>query len=180
MKRWIAVLVVMLVMAPCGARADEASKQAKARDLFATMHMDHMLDQMMHSIQGEVEAMAQSMPGAQQMTAHQKQLTQEFMDKSMKVVNDSVGWTALEPEYVKLYASTYSEAEIDGILAFYKSPVGQAMLAKTPQLSTSGMQIVRSRMGDFQPKMQALQKDYMKQLAAAVPAKDAKKPESKP
>jgi hypothetical protein len=174
MKRWIVVLVVMLVVAPCGARADEASKQAKVRDLFATMHMEHMLDQMMHSIQGEVEAVAQSTPAAEQTTPQQKKVTQDFMDKSMKVVTDSVGWTALEPEYVKLYASTYSEVEIDGILAFYKSPVGQAMLAKTPQLSAGGMQIVRSRMGSFQPKIQALQQEYLKQLAATMPA--AKEP----
>lgn len=176
MKRWIAVLVVMMVVAPCGARADDASKQAKVRDLFATMHMDHMLDQMMHSIQEEVQTMAQQTAGAQQMTPEQKKLTQDFMDKSMKVVNDSVGWTALEPEYVKLYAATYSEGEIDGILAFYKSAAGQAMLAKTPELSAGGMQIVRSRMGDFQPKIQALQQEYMKQLAATMPAKGATKP----
>ena len=175
MKRWIVVLVVMLVVAPCGARADEASKQTKVRDLFVTMHMDHMLDQMMHSIQGEVQAMAQRAPGAEQMTAPQKKLAQDFMDKSMKVVNGSVGWTVLEPEYVKLYSATYSEAEIDGILAFYKSAVGQAMLAKTPELSTGGMQIVRSRMGDFQPKIQALQREYMKQLAALPAAKSAVK-----
>ena len=176
MKRWIAVLVVMLVVAPCGARADDASKQAKVKELFATMHMDHMLDQMMHSIQGEVQAMAQETSGAEQISPEQKKLMQDFMDKSMKVVNDSVGWAALEPEYVKLYAATYSEEEIDGILAFYKSPVGQAMLAKTPQLSAGGMQIVHSRMGDFQPKIQALQQEYMKELAATMPAKGATKP----
>ena len=176
MKRWIAVLVVMMVVAPCGARADEASKQAKVKELFATMHMDHMLDQMMHSIEGEVQAMARNTPGAEQTTPEQKKLTQDFMDKSMKIISDSVGWTKLEPEYVKLYASTYTEEEIDGVLAFYKSPAGQAMLAKTPQLSAGGMQIVRSRMGDFQPKIEALQQEYMKELAVTVPSKGATKP----
>ncbi len=176
MKRWIVVLVVMLAVAPCGARADDASKQAKVKELFATMHMDHMLDQMMRSIQGEVKAMAQETPGAEQLTPAQQKLMQDFMDKSMKVVNESVGWAALEPAYVKLYATTYSEEEIDGILAFYKSPVGQTMLAKTPELSAGGMQIVHARMGDFQPKLQALQQEYMKELAATAPAKGASKP----
>lgn len=173
MKRWIAVLVVVLAVAPCSARADEASKQAKVKELFATMHMDHMLDQMMSSIQKEVQTMTEHTQSAQSMTPEQKKLTQDFMDKAMKIVTDSVGWTVLEPDYVKLYASTYTEAEIDGILAFYKSSVGQAMLAKTPELSTGGMQIVRGRMASFQPKIQALQQDYVKQLAAADPAMKA-------
>ena len=176
MKRWIVVLIVMLAVAPYSARADEASKQAKVKELFATMHMDHMLDQMMSSIQKEVQVMTQKSQSAQGMTPEQKKLTQNFMDKAMKIVNDSVGWTVLEPDYVKLYASTYTEAEIDGILAFYKSPVGQAMLEKTPELSAGGMQIVRGRMASFQPKIQALQQEYVKELAAAEPAKDATKP----
>ena len=80
MKRWIAVLVVMLAVVPTVARADDASKQAKVKELFATMRMDHMLDQMMRSIQGEVKAMAQETPGAEQLTPAQQKLMQDFMD----------------------------------------------------------------------------------------------------
>jgi len=176
MKRWIAVLVVMMAVAPGVARADEASKEAKVKALFATMRMDHMLDQMLSSIQKEVQAMAKNTPTTKQMTPEQQKLTQQFMDKAMKAVTDSVGWAALEPDYVRLYASTYTEPEIDGILAFYKSPVGQKMLDKTPELSAGAMQIVKSRMGDFQPKVQALQEEYVKELAATMPAPAAAKP----
>jgi hypothetical protein len=170
MKRWIAVLVVMMAVAPCAARADEASKQAKVRELFVAMRMEHMLDQMLTSIQRQVVAVAQMTPDADKMTPEQKKLTQDFVNQSMKAVSDSVGWTVLEPEYVKLYAATYSEDEIDGILAFYKSPVGQTMLDKTPQLSAGGMNIVQERMAEFKPKIKALQDEYMKQLAATTPA----------
>jgi hypothetical protein len=174
MKRWIAVLVVMMAVAPSGAHADEASKQAKVRELFMAMRMDHMLDEMMSAIEKQVHMVAQNAPGAQNMTPEQRKLTDDFMANTMKIVRENVGWTAIEPAYVKLYADTYTENEIDGILAFYKSPVGQAMLDKTPQLSEGGMQIVRSRMGDFQPKIQALQEQYLKQLASTAPASPAK------
>lgn len=179
MKRWIVVLVVMLAVAPRCARADEASKQAKVHELLATMHTDHMLDPMMHSITRQALEIPQSAPEAAQMTPAQKKLTQEFQDRAMKIAYDSVGWKAVEPDYVKLYESAYTEEELDGILAFYKSPAGQAMLAKTPQLSAGVMQIVHGRMGDYQPKMQALQKEYMKQMeAAAAPASPSTKPAS--
>jgi len=169
MKRWIAVIVVVMVVAPGAARADEASKQAKVKELFATMRMEHLLDQMLNSIQRQVVAVAQMSPDAENMTPAQKKLTNQFVNQSMKIVSDSVGWAAIEPEYVKLYAATYSEEEIDGILAFYKSPVGQKMLEMTPKLSSGGMDIVQSRMGEFQPKIKALQEEYMKQMAAAMP-----------
>jgi hypothetical protein len=175
MKRLIAMMVVMMAIAPCAARADESSKQAKVKELFVTMRMEHMLDQMLNSIQRQAVAVAQVTPDAGK-TPEQKKLTKEFVNQSMKVVSDSVGWAALEPDYVKLYAATYSEEEIDGILAFYKSPVGQKWLEKTPVLSSGGMEIVQNRMGEFQPKVKALQDEYMKQMAATSPAKPATKP----
>lgn len=72
---------------------------------------------------------------------------------------------------MQLYAKTYSETKIDGILAFYKSPAGQAMLARTPELTTGSMQIVQARMVDIQPKLKVMQDEFMKQLMATLPAK---------
>ncbi len=167
MKRWRAILVMMLVVAPMGARADEASKQAKVKELFAVMHIDHTLDRMRSAMAAQVQATAKNAPGTEQMTPEKKKMQQEFIDNSMKVVDENFGWTALEPAYVKLYADTYTEAELDSILAFYKSPGGQAMLAKTPQLSSGVMAIVHGRMEGFQPKMQALQELYLKSMAPA-------------
>jgi hypothetical protein len=165
MKRWIMMLAVVVVVAPVGARADEASKQAKVKELFAVMHMDHNLDRMRAAMQQQVQSTAKNAPGTEQMTPEKKKIQQEYVDNSMKVVDENFGWTVLEPAYVKLYADTYTEAELDGILAFYKSPVGEAMLTKTPQLSAGVMEIVHGHMGDFQPKMQALQELYVKAMA---------------
>jgi hypothetical protein len=165
MKRWILMLAVVMVVAPVGARADEASKQAKVKELFAVMHMDHSLDRMRSAMEQQVQATAKNAPGTEQMTPEKKKMQQEFVDNSMKVVDENFGWAELEPAYVKLYADTYTEAELDGILAFYKSPAGQALLTKTPELSAGVMQIVHGHMGDFQPKMQGLQELYVKAMA---------------
>jgi uncharacterized protein len=165
MKRWIVMLAVVMVMAPVGARADEASKQAKVKELFAVMHMDHSLDRMRSAMEQQVQATAKNAPGAEQMTPEKKKMQQEFVDNSMKVVDENFGWLELEPAYVKLYADSYTEAELDGILAFYRSPAGQALLTKTPELSAGVMQIVHGHMGDFQPKMQSLQELYVKAMA---------------
>jgi hypothetical protein len=167
MKRWIAMLIVVMGLATVGARADEASKQAKVKELFAVMHMDHSLDRMRSAMQQQVQATAKNAPGTEQMTPDKKKMQQEFVDNSMKVVDANFSWAVVEPAYVKLYADTYTEADLDGILAFYKSPAGQALLTKSPELSAGVMQIVHGHMGDFEPKMQALQELYVKAMAPA-------------
>jgi hypothetical protein len=168
MKRWIVMLAVVMVVVPVGARADEASKQAKVKELFALMHVDHSLDRMRGSMEQQVQLTAKNAPGTEQMTPEKKKIQQEFVDNSMKVVDQSFSWPVLEPAYLKLYADMYTEPELDGILAFYKSPAGQAMLTKTPELSAGVMQIVHSHMGDFQPKMQSLQELYLKAMTPAA------------
>jgi hypothetical protein len=174
MKRWIAVLVVLLAVAP-GARADDASKRAKVQELFVTMHMDRMMSQIMDMVMKQTRQVTQGMPGADKMTPEQMKLVEQFQAKVEGMVNETLGWKALEPDYIKLYADTYSEEEIDGILTFYKSPVGQTLLAKTPELTAKSGAIVQAKMVDFQPKMKALMEDFMKQVEATVP-KDSTAP----
>jgi hypothetical protein len=170
MKRWIAVLAMMLAMAPmCGAQADEAAKEAKVRDLFVAMHMEKMMAQMMDAVMGMVTQMVDSTPGTDQLTPEQKKLVDDFQAKAVKLATDSMGWQALEPEYVKLYAKTYTMEELDGIVVFYKSAAGQAMLAKTPQLTTGSMQIAQERMQILQPQIKALQDQFLKDLRATAP-----------
>ena len=45
----------------------------------------------------------------------------------------------LMPRYVehmsKVYAETYTAEELEGLIAFYSSPVGQSVLAKAPELA---------------------------------------------
>ncbi|MGA7156456.1 MAG: DUF2059 domain-containing protein [Acidobacteriaceae bacterium] len=170
MKRWIAMLVVVVSLTPMVARADEASKTAKVKELFAVMHTDHNLDRMMSSMQRQIELTAQNVSGADAMTPEKKKIQDEFVANSMKAVNATFGWTVLEPAYLKLYVDTFTDAELDGMLAFYKSPAGQAMLTKTPQLSAGVMQIVHGQMNDLQPRMQAMQELYVKAMAASTPA----------
>jgi hypothetical protein len=168
MQRWVVVLVLALAVAPCAARADEASKRAKVEELVSVMHMDRMMNQMLEAIKGQTEQ-AMQQPGADSMTPEQKKIETDYQAKALQIVIDSMGWKAMEPEFVTLYAQNFTEEEIDGMVTFYKSPTGQAVLNKMPQLMSSAMQLAQSRMVDIQPKMKALMEDRAKQMAAATP-----------
>jgi hypothetical protein len=172
MKRWMARLTVTLTvtltaaltMAPKEARAEEASKQAKVKELFAVMHMERNLDEMMQSMRIQVKMVAENGEGSRPMTPAQKKIEQNFINNALQVVNQSFSWPVLEPAYVKLYMGTYTESELDGILAFYKSPAGQAMLNNDSHLKAGVMQIVHSHMGDFEAKIQALEQQYKQKM----------------
>src|SRR4051812_25186333 len=44
-------------------------------------------------------------------------------------------WLKLKPGYVKAYAEVYSADELRSLIAFFKSPIGQAYVDKMPELA---------------------------------------------
>jgi hypothetical protein len=165
MRRHIAVLLIALTVGCCCARADEASKRAKAEQLFMLLHMDRMMDQLMSGVKRQVQQITESMDHAT--PEQQKQIT-DFQQRVMDLVNQKIGWKALEPDFINLYASTYTEEELDGIIAFYKSPVGQKMIEKTPELTTKSTQVTQEKMKELQPVLSQMVQDFMKQMAASM------------
>lgn len=152
---------------PC-AHADEASRKVKTRELFVLMHLDQTMAQTMEMVMKQVGQMTQSMPGMDRLTPEQSKLMEEFQKQVETMITSEMGWKAIEPDFVDLYARNFTEEEIDGILAFYKSPVGQALVNKTPELTTQAGQITQARMVKLQPKINAMMEDFMKRLMATT------------
>jgi hypothetical protein len=178
MKRaMIAVVLLMLAALPM-ARADEASKRAKVDELIAVMHMDRMMDQMTEALKTQTDQMLKQAPGMEALTPEKQKLVDDYEAQSAKIILDSVGWKALQPEFVAMYMKTFSEDEIDGIVAFYKSPAGQAMLIKMPQLMTASMEIAQRRMQEVEPQLQQLQEKFLKEMSDPPPAAPSSGPKS--
>jgi hypothetical protein len=61
-------------------------------------------------------------------------MQQPIYNKLYALVATKYDWNKLEPAYEQIYVDLYTEQELDGILAFYKSPIGQALLSKRLRL----------------------------------------------
>jgi hypothetical protein len=82
------------------------------------------------------------------------------------MVMKEMSWEKLKPEFVAAYAEVFSEQEMHDLAAFYKTPLGQKVLDKMPQLSAKGMQIAQKHMAEIMPKIQSMAKDAAAQGAA--------------
>jgi len=47
-------------------------------------------------------------------------------------MKEDLSYDKLEPEYIKIYQDTFSEEEIQGMITFYETPVGQSVITKMP------------------------------------------------
>lgn len=148
----IALAGVALLYSPASVLADEASKTAKVEELLQLTHADRMLTQVFDQMKGMVTAQVSktNMPEESRLAAV------EMQQKMMTLIADRMSWAKVKPAYIRIYSETFTEEEIDGILGFYRSPAGQAMLEKMPQLMQKSMAVSQQLMGDVMPEIQRM------------------------
>jgi uncharacterized protein len=165
MRRPLLVLAAALLFSGAAAHADDASKHAKVKQLFELTSMQNRVDQI------RVSALAQARSFAAQQFASTGVSAQQdnkgvaaFYDRLNALVAGNYNWTKLEPAYEQIYANLYTEDELDGILAFYKSPVGQAFLSKSPEATRQILQLSKQQFDTLTPQIQKLTQDYVAHL----------------
>jgi hypothetical protein len=115
-----------------------------AKRLFSDMHMDTMMAGMMKQM---VPAMIeQARKASPSMTAEQAAAITEATTESTQTMMGK-----MMDRMIPLYASTFSEKELQDLVTFYEGPSGQAMLAKMPTL----MSKMTPLMVELMPQMQA-------------------------
>ncbi len=150
MKR-ISVLPIALLATGLIASAQEPSKEAKISQVLALMKAEALTDQVFERMKTETASMS-----AANATEKERAHAQEIQAKIMDLVKDRMSWEKMRPVYVKMYSETFTDEEIDGMLAFYQSPAGRAMLEKMPQLVSKIMALAQSQMAGLMPEIERL------------------------
>jgi hypothetical protein len=169
MLRKLPFLALILAFTLPLAHADDATKRAKLDQLFVLMKINSLMDQTMQTSMAQGEQIASGMFGGKPPSTEDQKILDAYKLKMSTLLQSTLSWQKLEPSYIDLYASTFSEEDIDGMIAFYKSPAGQHLVEKNPAILTASQKIVLARFQDVQPQIQAMTKDLMNQLIAAHP-----------
>ena len=154
MKIAAASIVLIILLLP-GARGDQSSKMLKIDEMFKITKVDQMQQQVMDQMRSMMAAqMAKA--GA---TPEAKAQAEEFQRKFGVMIADRMSWQKMKPMYVKIYDETFTEEELTGILDFYRSPPGQALIGKMPALMSKSMALAQQAMGDLMPEVRKMVED---------------------
>jgi hypothetical protein len=95
----------------------------------------------------------------------QKEIDQQQAEVT-RLMKELLDWSKLEPMYVRIYQKTFSQPEVDGMIAFYKTPAGQAVIAKMPAAMQNTMDEMQQMMLPVMQKMQRMQQDVATEMKA--------------
>lgn len=125
--------------------------------------MDQMFDFMAQAMRQGVAAETERAG----LTTAQKQAMDAVPGRMMEVARQEMRWATLKPQYVRLYQETFEQADIDGMIAFYRSPAGQASITKMPVVMQKSMTISQGEIRRLMPKLKQVLDDAINQAKAA-------------
>jgi hypothetical protein len=137
----VPLALLLALGAPLRAQTADTARthrEAVAR-LMEVTHVRQMVEQSSEAmLNSQIEQMPQLAPYAS--------VFREFY-------KEQLAWDVLEPQYTQLYLDVFSEKELRDMIAFYESPLGQAMLAKMPILMQKSNEIAAARVQAALPKL---------------------------
>lgn len=145
-----------------GAQPSEASVKELLQLSGSTKMVEMTKGQLAAMQNGAVQPALQGHP----LTPGVKKIVEANGEKAGALLSEALKWEAVEPIFVAVYQSTMTQEEVDGIVAFYKTPAGQAMVQKMPALMQASGQRMQQQLGPVMEKLKQLQQETLLQLQA--------------
>lgn len=160
------LLATALALLSAFAHAAPASAESIERLLTLT-RMESMLDGMYANVDQLMRQAMRQRIGNRTLDADQQRLLDELTGKFVVVMRQEFNWATLKPHYMRIYQETFEQEEIDGLIAFYSSPAGQAFVSKMPTVMQKSMNLAQEQLRTLAPRMAEVIEQAMRE--AKVP-----------
>jgi hypothetical protein len=164
MRKFLAAAMLALSLG----QANAAPPSTESIDrLLALTKTESVMESMYGSIEQIMrQAMIQAV-GDKPLSAEQKRAIELVPSKFVAVMRTEFTWAVMKPRYVQLYQETFEQEEIDGLIAFYGSPVGQAFTNKMPIVMQKSMNLAQTQLRSLLPKIRQATDEALKEAKLA-------------
>jgi hypothetical protein len=143
--------------------------EASVEELMKAMQLEMMLGQALKQMdEGMAKGMEQGLQKSiqgKELTAAQKAAVEKFRGQFDKTVKEELAYAKVKDIYVQAYKDTFTQEEVNGITAFYKSPAGKAVTEKYPQAMSKANTLMQGRIGPLTEKLQKMLDEFITALA---------------
>jgi len=161
MHRWIALLAFALLLP--AAQAAPAS-EASVRELLEVMHASQMIDGIRQAMRAGMQKGIEESVKGKHLDEDQRRAIEALPARMSEVMEQEMSWESLQPLYIQVYRDTYTQEEVDGLVAFFRTPVGQGYIEKMPQ----AMQRSQAAMAPLIPRLVQRMNEAMARSLAEI------------
>lgn len=99
-------------------------------------------------------------------TPEQVQIMEKYMGEMLDMMEEEMSWEKIKDDFIHVYMSVYTEEEIQELIKFYQTPVGQKTIEQTPILMEQSMEISQKYLFATLPKLQSIAEKMEAELKA--------------
>jgi hypothetical protein len=152
---------------------DDASHLDKAREYIQITKMDERMSQMTSILTQSLNQMFDQQLTQLKLPAEAAAVVRDSQSKLTQLLSETLKWESWRGEVEELTVRSFTEKELADIIAFYKTPSGQAMVAKTQALMEAGAAIGQRRAAAMQPQIEQVQRELAVKLQEILKAQPA-------
>ena len=160
------ILCLLLISATALSAAETVPSEASIRELLSVTDSKKMVDGMMGQMNMMMQNSIREATKGHEVSASEQKIVDKATADIHAAMGDVLAWGKLEPLYIRVYQRSLTQEEVDGMIAFYKTPVGQAMIHKMPVIIQNTMTEVQGMMAPVMQKMQQSQQALISEMEA--------------
>jgi len=134
--RYGIVFLSVLLSAALTLQAETLPTDQSIAEMMNIMQLEALLGntlkQMTDGMKAAMEQALRKSSEGKELTAAQKAKVDEFRKKFDATMSQELNMAKVKAIYTQAYKSTFSQEEVNSIVAFYRSPAGKAILQKNP------------------------------------------------
>jgi hypothetical protein len=130
----------------------------------ASKTVEKIADDLTASVDSSVKKIISQTLGDKPANEDQEKIFDNLELKIIEIIHSEYVWAKFEPIYLNIYRTAFTQNEVNGMLAFYKTPAGQAVITKMPVVAQATIAAINNR---GTPVAQQLKKVEDEAIAAA-------------
>lgn len=165
MKKIVSACCLLLALSTSALAAPPSD--ASLSQLMAITNMKQMLTDTYAQIDAMMESMVKQDLKGKRITPAQQTALNNLEKKMSALFKKEYTWEKLEPKFREIYKGSFTQEEVDGMITFYQSPAGEAVIKKMPVVMQHTMEFMQSEVQTLMPQMQKIQQEFTAELKAA-------------
>jgi len=141
--------------------------EASIKQILELVQAHKLIDSMIAQMDSYMkQAVAQATQG-QHITPEIQKDIERRQAEMMTAMKEVLDWNKLEPMYVRVYQKSFTQGEVDGLIAFYSTPAGQALINKIPVVMQNTLNELQQMMQPMTQAMKRMQQEVVAEIQAA-------------
>ena len=166
MLKYVQIALLALIAVHPAVAADSKPTEESVRQLLDITGTRNLLDAATGQIDSAMQASMKQMLAGQQPTADQQKILDDMKLKTASLFKEQMNWEKVQPILIDIYQRSFTQEEVNGLISFYSSGPGKAVMAKMPAVNENSTKAIQDLITPIIPKLQQLQKDTAAQLGA--------------